>query len=371
MDKAAEERLARFEATRLVKNNELGRALNFIIDTVGCKTHKGILLQRSSATYFRGVNFHIAVLQAGKEILKLIPTLVKDGEIKELNTMEDSIRLGQYMIVYRNILQLKKDPRIVQAGNEKTPKYVVPAPPQQPMGDKGIYMVMEPEGGDKYQYVYLGLIIIAVLACMCFRLWPLWLKKGIWYISFYLLVFLVVTAFFRVILWGILYHFGFEVWLFPNYWIDSNDPRDSFLPVWSAETRDDMFEFRSIIFRIISGSLIVYMGYQFCLDEKNVEDLKDLAQNGISDLFDYGQDFMIGNALGDGTPKNTTDTPAEKSFQEKYREELKKDLDDLGAEDLETEDGDLDLDESEPVGEQVNFDDDEEFVSSKDMFDEM
>jgi len=38
---------------------------------------------------------------------------VKDGEIKELNTMEDSIRLGQYMIVYRNILQLKKDPRIV------------------------------------------------------------------------------------------------------------------------------------------------------------------------------------------------------------------------------------------------------------------
>ena len=111
---------------------------------------------------------------------------------------------------------------------------------------------------------YLGLIIFAIIACMCFRLWPLWLKKGIWYLSFYLLVFLVVTAVFRVILWGFLYHFGFEVWLFPNYWIDSNDPRDSFLPVWSYEVRDDMFEFRSIIFRIISGSLIVYMGYQFC-----------------------------------------------------------------------------------------------------------
>jgi translocation protein SEC62 len=228
--------------------------------------------------------------------------------------MEDSIRLGQYMIVYRNILQLKKDPRIVQAGNEKTPKYVVPAPPQQPMTDKGIYMVMEQEGNDKYQYVYLGLVIVAILACMCFRLWPLWLKKGIWYISFYLLVFLVVTAIFRVILWGLMYHFGFEIWLFPNYWIDSNDPRDSFLPVWSAETRDDMFEFRSIIFRLISGSLIVYMGYQFCQDEKNVEDLKDLAQNGISDLFEYGQDFMIGNALGDGKPKNNTENPAEKSF---------------------------------------------------------
>jgi hypothetical protein len=207
----------------------------------------------------------------------MIPSLVKDGEIKELKTLEDSIRLGQYMIVYRNILGLKKDPRIVQAGNEKTPKYVVPGPPTAPMTDTGIYMIMEAEDGNKYQQLYLGLLIVVVLACMCFRLWPLWLKKGIWYMSFYLLVFLIVTAIFRVILWGLLYHFGFEVWLFPNYWIDSNDPRDSFLPVWSAEKRDDMFEFRSIIFRIISGSLIVYMGYQFCLDEKNVEDLKDLA----------------------------------------------------------------------------------------------
>lgn len=236
------------------------------------------------------------------------------------------------------------------------------------MNDKGIYLIQEPEGNDKYQSLYLGLIIFAIIACMCFRLWPLWLKKGIWYLSFYLLVFLVVTAVFRVILWGFLYHFGFEVWLFPNYWIDSNDPRDSFLPVWSYEVRDDMFEFRSIIFRIISGSLIVYMGYQFCQDEKNIEDLKDLAQNGISDLFEYGQDFMLGNALGDGKPKNDTETPEEKSFQQKYREELKKDINFDGDDD----DDDTGVGEDdEPVVEEVVYDDNEEFVSSKDMFDEM
>jgi len=53
------------------------------------------------------------------------------------------------------------------------------------------------------------------------------------------------------------------------------------------------------------------MGYQFCLDEKNIEDLKDLADNGLNDLFDYGHDFMIGNALGDGSSskKNKTDEP--------------------------------------------------------------
>jgi hypothetical protein len=54
--------MARFEATRLVKNGELAKALSYIIDKAGCKTHKGILLQRSSVNYFRGVNFHVAVL---------------------------------------------------------------------------------------------------------------------------------------------------------------------------------------------------------------------------------------------------------------------------------------------------------------------
>ena len=181
--------------------------------------------------------------------------------------MEDSIRLGQMMILYRTFIQIRKDPRIVQAGNEKTPKYLVPEKPTAPMTETGIYMLMEKEGDKKTAGLYLGLMIVAVLALMCFRLWPLWLKKGIWYISFYLLVFLVVTAFLRVILWGFFYHFGLEIWLFPNYWIDSNDPRDSFLPVWSAEKRGDMFEIRSIVFRMISGSLCVYMIYQFCQDE--------------------------------------------------------------------------------------------------------
>jgi len=37
---------------------------------------------------------------------------------------------------------------------------------------------------------------------------------------------------------------------------------------------------------------------------------------------------MLGNALGDGSKKNTTETK-EESFAEKYRRELAKDLDDL------------------------------------------
>ena len=214
---------------------------------------------------------------------------------------------------------------------------------------------------------------MVVLALMCFRLWPIWLKKGIWYISFYLLVFLVVTAVLRLILWVVIYHFGMEFWLFPNYFIDSNDPRDSFLPVYSFEIREDAAEARSIIFRLLSGALIVYMSYQFCQDEKNIEDLRDLAEHGLTDLFEYGQDFVMGNALGDGKPKDNRTESEPETFQQKYRKELKKDLEDLGLED-EDEDETTEGGDDEPVaGEEIieTFDDDEEFVSSKDMFDEM
>lgn len=307
----------------------------------------------------------------------MIPTFVKEGSITQLKTLEDSIKLGTMMLMCQNILFLKKDPRIVQSEKEKCPRYVVPdrAPG---MSDKGLYMVIESEESKSYQSFYLVLIVVGVIALMCFRLWPLWLKKGIWYISFYLLVFLVVTAILRVILWVILYHFGQEFWLFPNYWIDSNDPRDSFWPIYSYEIREDATDFKSIIFRLISGALMVYMGYQFCQDEKNMEDLRDLAENGLSDLFEYGQDFMIGNALGDGSEKkNRTEEPHQETFSEKYRKELKKDVDELGLDDDEDEDdyknydedGEAKSTEAEEV--EVDIDDDEEFVSSKDMFDEM
>ena len=95
--------------------------------------------------------------------------------------------------------------------------------------------------------------------------------------------------------------------------------------------------------------------------------MKDLAENGLTDLFEYGQDFMIGgNALGSGEPKANSTEEAQETFADKYRKELKKDVDDLGAEE-ESGDGD-EADTEEATGVE---DGGEEEVSSKDMFDEM
>lgn len=179
------------------------------------------------------------------------------------------------------------------------------------MEQTGIYAVVD-NTSEMTQYLWLGGICFIILALMCFRLWPLWLKKGVYLCSFYLLVFLVITAFVRVILWGILWHFGIEFWLFPNYFIDSNDPRDSFWPLYSFEVRDDQGSSAAIILRIFSGILLVYLGFQFVQDEKNLEDLAELRDHGLHDLFEYGQEFVLGNALGDGgAKKNNTFQRAE------------------------------------------------------------
>ena len=82
----------------------MGNVIDFLINTVGIKTHKGILLQRSNVDYFRGVNFHVAILQHKAKIMAMIPTFIAEGLIKSLDTMADSIRLGNMMIVSRNVV---------------------------------------------------------------------------------------------------------------------------------------------------------------------------------------------------------------------------------------------------------------------------
>ena len=75
------EKMERFEAMKAVKSKEMEAVMDFLKDKYQLKTHRGILLQRQNVEYFRGVNFHVAVLHAQEHILKLIPTFIKDGSI--------------------------------------------------------------------------------------------------------------------------------------------------------------------------------------------------------------------------------------------------------------------------------------------------
>lgn len=134
------EKMKRFEEFRKKRIAELNKVTNFLVGTVNLKMHKALFQREKSLEYFRGVNFHVAVLSNRDKILKMIPSFQK--EIPSIETIDDSVKLGQQMIQYRVIIQMRKDPGMINT-NEKTPKYVVQAPPDQPMSEKGFYMIVD------------------------------------------------------------------------------------------------------------------------------------------------------------------------------------------------------------------------------------
>ena len=69
------------------KAKELEKVCTKLFYDGAVKQHKSIFMQRSSCEFFRGVNFHPVVLQNGAEIMKMLPTLQKDGELTELKTL--------------------------------------------------------------------------------------------------------------------------------------------------------------------------------------------------------------------------------------------------------------------------------------------
>jgi len=52
------------------------------------------MMRTSSIDYFRAVNFHVGVLALKDKILAMIPTFIKEGSIKKLETIDDSVALG-------------------------------------------------------------------------------------------------------------------------------------------------------------------------------------------------------------------------------------------------------------------------------------
>ena len=119
--------MKRFEEERKKRTTELGKVLSFLTGTVGLKMHKGLFQREKSLEYFRGVNFHVAVLSNKKEILKMIPTIIADGHVTQLESIDDSIKLGQEMLKFRMMIQMRKDPGMMHS-NPKIPKYVVQCP---------------------------------------------------------------------------------------------------------------------------------------------------------------------------------------------------------------------------------------------------
>lgn len=130
------------------------------------------------------------MLENKDDILKMFK------EIKTFQTLEkieDSIRLGQIFIDFKLLIPLERHAHAQEDAKKKYPKHLGPSRPQAwKMTDKGFYSWNTPKPTKKLA-ILLVVGIIITFAFMCFSIWPLWLKIGIWYFSFYTLIILVIS----------------------------------------------------------------------------------------------------------------------------------------------------------------------------------
>ena len=91
------------------------------------------------------------------------------------------------------------------------------------------------EGDKTFSHFMTTLLIGGFLFCVCFPIWPNFLKVFVWYMSVTLLIFIFFLITCRGVLFLFLWILGFEFWFLPNLFDESLGFVDSFKPVISVE----------------------------------------------------------------------------------------------------------------------------------------
>ncbi|KAF9870365.1 translocation protein sec62 [Colletotrichum karsti] len=159
-------------------------------------------------------------------------------EITDRASLENTFKLLPMSMLALRVV--KSDPH---EGHDHGPKktkrvkglWTVRIEPQQEAGDD-MYYVWFYEGSQVKRKLYSILALILIFIVVCYPLWPLKLRLGVYYLSWgflFLLGLFFAMAIFRVILFCITYFVTSPgLWLFPNLWEDVSFV-DSFKPVWA------------------------------------------------------------------------------------------------------------------------------------------
>jgi len=87
--------------------------------------------------------------------------------------------------------------------------------------DSNGFYVLYTEQSQSSLYLYLGLLIVGILAFCLLPVWPLELKIFIWWVSYILLIIMLGLIIVRLIFYGFFLIFGKEFWLFPDLFNDN------------------------------------------------------------------------------------------------------------------------------------------------------
>ena len=79
-----------------------------------------------------------------------------------------------------------------------------------------------------------ALIAVVLIACL-FQIWPLWARTIVWYISVTILLFILAVIVIQLILFALVWPFGWDFWLLPNFTSDTAPIWDLFNPIYTLD----------------------------------------------------------------------------------------------------------------------------------------
>lgn len=101
--------------------------------------------------------------------------------------------------------------------------------------DEAGYFVWVYEGDKTFSHLMTTGLIIGFLFCVCFPIWPQFLRVFVWYLSVTLLLFIFFFITVRALLFLFIWMVGYEFWFLPNLFDESLGFVDSFKPVYSFQ----------------------------------------------------------------------------------------------------------------------------------------
>jgi len=197
--------------------------------------------------------------------------------------------------------------------------------------DEGGLFVWLYEGDKTMSHLMTTGLIVGFLCCVCFPIWPSFLRVFVWYLSVTLLLFILGLVSLRSFIFLCVWLVGYEFWVLPNLFDESLGFVDSFKPVVSWERTKP----GQLPYRIAVGVGFFSFCYWAVTQPSEFDGMVAAQQDFLKDLY-------AGTLLSDMSQKDkeNIDKPNFQSL-----DDLLKDLDSVDDEKHDPLGDDLDEDE--------------------------
>jgi hypothetical protein len=118
----------------------------------------------------------------------------KRKDLKGLESIEDSILLLDGLFNFKKLVKIgpsRMQYPDLKAAEAKRPKRVEILPIEKQQIEAGGMYMFTVKTNNMKRAIYLAIAVVLGIGVLMWRVWPIWLRLGVWYVSYYLCIALV------------------------------------------------------------------------------------------------------------------------------------------------------------------------------------